>query len=315
MALKTDSEVAIGIDVGGTKIAAGLVTRSGELFDRTLFPTGPERGGEVVLRDVERLAHELARRARAARLNLCGIGVGVAELIDLKGEVTSDFTIKWRGLPVRERLARIAPARLEADVRAAALAEARLGAGKDYEIFLYLTVGTGISSCLVQYGRPYAGAHGGALVCASSPLTHRCPACGAESRPVLEEYASGPALARRFQDCTRETITGAEKVFHAAAAGDERAREILLTAGAALGTTTGLLINVLDPQAIIVGGGLGLAGGLYWDSFMSATRAHTWADAARRIPIRTAALADAGLLGAGLNVWREDLFIQESDKR
>src|SRR5215468_5093395 len=190
---------AIGIDVGGTKIAAGVVTRAGELLFPRCLPAAAERGGEAVLRDVEALSIELITRAEEAGMNVAGIGLCVAELVDLHGNVTSGHTIKWNGWPIRERLSRIAPAVIESDVRAAALAEAIYGAGRDYEIFLYLTVGTGISCCLVIHKRPYAGAHGDALICASSPITSKCGECGASNKAPLEEFASGPALARRYQ--------------------------------------------------------------------------------------------------------------------
>src|SRR5215468_4026298 len=135
---------ALGIDIGGTKIAAGVVTRPGELLFHRRLPTGAGRGGEAVLRDVEALSIELINSAEEAGMKVAGIGLCVAELVDLEGNVTSGHAIKWNGWPIRERLSQIAPAIIEADVRAAALAEAIYGAGQGYEIFLYLTVGTGI---------------------------------------------------------------------------------------------------------------------------------------------------------------------------
>lgn len=300
----TPREVAIGIDVGGTKIAAGLVTSAGKLLCSKLIPTQAERGGEAVLCDVEALALELARKADAQGLNLSGIGVGVAELVDSAGEVASDHTIKWRGLPVAQRLSRMAPTRIEADVRAAALAEAKFGAGQDFDLFLYLTVGTGISCCLVLHGQPFAGVHGSALVCASSPLTNTCAECGAENQFVLEEFAAGPALVNRYRRYSTVNVSRAEEVFHAAATGDQNAQRVLETAGSALGVTIGLLINVLDPQAVVVGGGLGLASGPYWESFVSSAREHTWSELVRHIPIRHAALNEAGVIGAALTVWQ-----------
>ncbi len=154
-------------------------------------------------------------------------------------------------------------------------------------------MGTGISYCLVQDGKPYAGARGNALILASSPLTTTCTACGATLRPVLEEFASGPALAARFG------ATRGEDVLAAAATNDQAAIAVVESAGAALGVSVAWLVNVLDPQAIIVGGGLGLAGGRYWDSFVAATREHIWAEGSRDLPILMAALGpDAGLIGA-----------------
>jgi glucokinase len=232
-----------------------------------------------------------------------GIGVGVAELVDLEGNVTSGHTIQWRGLPVRESFSRLAPAVIESDVRAAALAESLLGVGRSFEIFVYVTVGTGISCCLVQEGRPFAGARGNALVFSSSPLTTTCTSCGTVLRPILEEFASGPALVKRYnQHCTAKVESG-EGVLLAVESGDLVATDVVRTAGEALGVSVAFLINVLDPQAVIVGGGLGLAGGLYWNSFVSSAREHIWAEAARELPILRAALGtDAGLVGAAATI-------------
>ena len=137
---------------------------------------------------------------------------------------------------------------------------------------MYVTVGTGISSCLVQDGVPYAGARGNALILASSPLTTVCTTCDAVLRPVLEEYAAGPALVARYNRAAAGRMVRAEQVLAAARAHDHVAADVVFTAGEALGVSVGWLVNVLDPAAVIVGGGLGLAGGLYWDSFVAATR-------------------------------------------
>jgi len=300
-----NSKCAIGIDVGGTKIAAGIVTQGGKLLFSRRQPTIAERGGEAVLRDVETISDELIAQAEASGLKVGGIGISLAELVDLHGNVTSEQTIKWCGWPVRERLSRIAPTVIESDVRAAALAEAIHGAGRDYRIFLYLTVGSGISCSLVQHKLPYTGAFGNALVCASSPLTSNCSTCGTTNRMILEEYASGPALARRYQSFRAEKILRAEQVIDAAFAGDAQAIEILQSAGAALGVTAGLLVNVLDPEAVIVGGGLGLIDGFYWESFLASTREHIWAAAGRGLPIGHAVLAENGVIGAAMCIWRD----------
>jgi glucokinase len=296
---------AIGVDVGGTKIAAGVVTREGELLFPRRLPTAAERGGEAALRDVEALSTELIKLAEGAGMKVVGIGLCVAELVDLQGNITSGHTIKWEGWPIGARLSQIAPTVIEADVRAAALGEATYGAGRDHEIFLYLTVGTGISCCLVSHKRPYAGAHGDALICASSPLTSICSECGATSRVALEEYASGPAIVRRYQDYSRKKISRAEEVIKAALDGDGRAIEILRSAGDALGVTTGLLVNTLDPEAVVVGGGLGRVDGIYWECFLHSAREHIWAEARRDLPIKHAALEHGGVIGAAINFLRQ----------
>lgn len=292
---------AIGLDVGGTKIAAGVVLwPSGEILARTIIPTNPTRGGEAVLKDSLDLAKQLQDWAGSHQIELRGIGLGVAELVDCKGNVTSSCTIDWRGVPVQKKLSEIAPSQVESDVRTAALAEAIFGAGRGHDLFTYVTVGTGISYCLVHDGRPFKGAKGNAILLASSPQSTVCTHCGAKLHPVLEEFASGPAIAKRFAQTKRgrSTIT-CEDVVLAASSGDKNAIEILTSAGAALGVGMAFLVNLLDPEMMVVGGGLGVAGGLYWDSLERSCRDHIFADDSRGIPIIPAKLGtDAGVVGA-----------------
>jgi glucokinase len=218
--------------------------------------------------------------------------------------VTSGHCIDWRGWLLSERLSALGTVCVEADVRAAALAEALFGAGRPYQLFAYVTVGTGISCTLVQGGRPYAGARGNALVMGSSPLTSVCPRCGIEFQPILEEIAAGPALVRRYCQGHRGVVGSAEEVLRAAAAGDREAIGVVRSGARALGTSVGFLVNVLDPEAVVVGGGLGLAGGLYWDELIVSTRDHIWAPGTRGLPILPAALGeDAGIIGAAAALW------------
>jgi len=299
---------AIGLDIGGTKIAAGVVLwPSGEILERTIIPTKPTRGGKAVLKDTYDLARRLHDWAREQRIEVAGIGAGVAELVDCEGNVTSSCTIDWRGRPVQQRLSEIAVAQVESDVRAAAVGEAVFGAGRGHRIFVYMTVGTGISYCLMQNGQPFKGANGNAITMGSSPLSTVCTHCGVKLHPVLEEFASGPAIAKRFAESRngepRETC---EEVFRAASNADKDAIAILTSAGEALGVSAAFLVNVLDPEMVVVGGGLGTAGGLYWDAFERSCREHIFADNSRGLPIVTATLGvDAGLVGAAAVVFAQ----------
>ena len=300
--VETGRGCAIGLDVGGTKIACGLLEpSSGEVLARRIVPTRPERGGEAVLSDVLTMAR--ASKAEAERLGFrtLGVGVGVAELVDAEGKVTSENAIPWLGVPIATRINDISPTVVESDVRAAALAEAAFGAGKPFRIFVYVSVGTGISSCLVQDGRPYRGARGNALVLASAPTTSTCPRCGNVFDSVLEDVASGPALVARHNRLDREPVARAEQVVAAAQDGDALATEVVESAGDALGSSVGMLINVLDPEAVVVGGGLGTAGGPYWESFIRSARRRIWSDASKETTILPAGLGpDAGVAGAAL---------------
>lgn len=297
---------ALGIDVGGTKIAAGTVSfPTGQVLARRIIPTVSARGGEAVLRDVARLAEELITNAKSAGLKVEGIGVGLCELVDSNGRILSANCVPWQDQPVRQRLSHLAPIGIEADVRAAALAEALFGAGKSFKQFLYVTVGTGISCCLVLDGKPFAGARGATGTMASSPLNVVCEKCGHVNHRTLEEIASGPALVNRLNERAPGSAKSGEDVLAAASSGQTDACEVVCSAGEALGGTVGLIVNVLDPVAVVVGGGLGLSEGLYWDTFIASTRRHIWSDANRALPIvHAAAGQDAGLIGAAAVAWK-----------
>ncbi|CAN5377007.1 ROK family protein [soil metagenome] len=288
--------LGLGIDVGGTKIAAGIVDlKTGEILDRRIVPTHAERGGQAVLDDAFAVAQQLATES------LESIGIGVPEIVNPAGEIRTDAVISWIGLPAAETLGSIAPTTIEADVRAAALAEARFGAGAGRDSFVYVTIGTGISSTIVLDGRPLAGARGGALVMASSPLDVTCSKCGERSTVILEEFAGGPAIARRFAEATGRDVSGAVEVVEAAERGDLTAAEILASSGREIGVSIAFLINVIDPESIVVGGGLGSARGAFWESLLESTRQHIWNPSAHDLPIDRAHFGpESGIIGAAI---------------
>ncbi|MGQ0637477.1 MAG: ROK family protein [Planctomycetaceae bacterium] len=296
----------IGVDVGGTKIAGGVVRfPAGAVTLREAVATRPERGPEAVLNDVRALVGRLALQSRGAGAAPVALGIGVPELVDLQGRITSAATVDWRGVVLANHFAEWQTFAVEADVRAAALAEAHWGAGRGYEHFLYVSVGTGLSACLVQNGHPLSGARGNALILASGRDVFICAHCGSRSETVLEEFASGPGLVRLFGQAQPGSAATAEQVVARATAGDPTTLHVVTRAGEALGNRVGLAVNLLDPEAVIVGGGLGLAGGPYWQSLCDAARAAIWAPDTRELPIVTASLGnEAGLIGAAALVWQ-----------
>jgi glucokinase len=263
--------LAVGIDVGGTKIAAALVdVDTGAVVRVERRPTDASRGGEAVLEDCVALASSLA-----AAHSIAGAGLAVCELVGPDGRVRSAETLDWREVDLAAAFASI-PGRfaVDSDVRAAALAEARLGAGAGVSDFLYLSVGTGISHCLMVDGRPRLGAHGSAIN---------------SGAPLVERWSGGLALARLSGHA------GAQEALAdpaAAAVVDEGARR--------LGLTLAMLVNALDPEALVVGGGLGLHD-RYRGLAVTAMREAIYDPAARDVPVLPAAVgADAAAVGAAL---------------
>jgi glucokinase len=295
---RTTEPHAIGIDVGGTKVAAGVVDLAlGSVVRRTELPTRPERGGPAVLDDVVELATGMAAELGSE----IRIGVAVCEVVTPDGEITSAQTLEWRGIDVVGALAGVGSAVVASDVRAAAAAEARYGAGRGHDPFLYLSVGTGVSSTLVRSGEPYAGRHGSALVAASGTFATVCPHCGRDIELVPEAIASGLGMASRYAAGSGRAAEGAESVLKAAVSGDALAQGIVDEGGAMLGTIASWLVNVLDPAAIVLGGGLGLVHGRYRDRFLERLREHVWPAPSADLPVVDAALgADAAIVGAAM---------------
>jgi glucokinase len=263
---------AVGIDVGGSKIAACLVdVDTGAIVESVRRPTSPERGGRAVLAECGGLVEKLLDGAGAARSGV-PIGVGICELVNRAGQVTSAVTVDWRGVDLAAAFG--AAVLVESDVRAAAVAEARLGAGRGCSDFVYVTVGTGVAFSLVIDGAPYLGARGNALILGAPPV---------------ETTASGAGLSRRAGTAS------AEEVF----ARDEAAG-LVRQGSRDLGRALAWLVNALDPAVLVVGGGLGLRPE-YREAAVATMRAGIEAPDSRQVPVVPAELgADAGAVGVAL---------------
>jgi len=260
----------VGIDAGGTKLAAGLVhAPTGEVLGRRESASRPDRGGRSVLEDCVALA-EAVRGERP----LDGVGLGVPELVGSDGVITSNANWDWRGWDLAAAFAGLAPLHVESDVRAAALAEARLGAGRGLGSFVYLSVGTGVSHTFVVDGAAWPGARGNAIVVGA---------------PLVETEASGPRLAALAARARAEEVLSS---------GTDDA--IVDAVAAVLAGELARLINALDPEAALIGGGLGLAPA-FRDRLLEKTRPLIYAERTRELSIVAAALGrDAGIIGAAL---------------
>lgn len=292
---------AIGIDAGGTKLAAGLVdTTNGTVLGSRRVPSDVEDGGAAVLDRVLGLAEELKAAGSADGAAAEAIGLGIAETVDLDGRLTSFETYAWQDVDYAGRLKAILPTVVDSDIRTAALAEARFGEGAGSDWFAYVSVGTGIGGCLVKDGVPIAGARGNAMILGSGTLSAICDACGADVSRALEEFASGPGMVRAYAEADGKA-EDCEAVFRLAEDGDDRAAAAVDRAGHALGVSVGFLVNLADPALVVIGGGVGLAGGRFRETFERSLRDHVWSANTRDLAVRDAALGeDAGVVGAAL---------------
>ena len=292
--------VTLGLDVGGTKVAGGLVSASGRplaVRARSTLVDGARDPGLMVTMG---LARSLMAEAVAGGLTVDGIGAGFPEYVDREGHLTSHEVLSWTRQPA-EMLAELAPVTVESDVRCAALGEGAQGVSQGLPSFVFVIVGTGLSYALVEDGRARHGARGEAIALGELEVSRRVD--DASSLP-LERYASGEGIRERYEALTGQQAAGAADVFRLASNGDRDAAFIVRSAGQALGEGLATLACLLDPGAVVVGGGVATARGAWRVALESAFAARLVRPAPP--PILWAELGrDAGIIGAALaHRWR-----------
>jgi glucokinase len=287
---------AIGIDVGGTKTAIGVVdVDRGIVEDQlTLETPPPDETGAAFL---ELLRHTAERMGASLP-----IGLGVCELVSTEGEIVTQGRINWTTRAVRMAFSSAPALGIEADVRAAAIAEGRFGQGRGIGHWIYANAGTGIATVLMQGDLPYRGARGLGMAFGMSPANLLVQSVDAGAGPVqtIEAHAGAAgmmALARRsgFEgDQFRDLLDAAHPQADLAA-------NICREGGAVLGRALAGLANMLDPQRIVLGGGVAIASALYRDACAAAFQATLWHKPSPFITFTQALLgANAGLVGAAM---------------
>lgn len=292
--------VTLGLDVGGTKVAGGLVSDTGRLLlvrERSSRVGGARDPGLVVTMG---LARALMAEAAVGGLTVDGIGAGFPEYVDREGHLTSHEVLSWTEQPA-EMLAELAPVTVESDVRCAALGEGAQGVARGLTSFAFVIVGTGLSYALVEDGRVRHGARGEAIALGELEVSRRVDEA---SSLRLERYASGDGIRERYEALTGQEAAGAADVFRLASSGDQDAAFIVRSAGLALGEGLATLARLLDPGAVVVGGGVAAARGVWRVALESAYAARLARPAPP--PILWAELGpEAGIIGAALvHRWR-----------
>jgi glucokinase len=313
-----DERVVLGVDIGGTKVAVGLVKEGGEILHKTSVPmrvTGTAADAmECVHRAIQNLTHA------NADVTISAIGVSSPGPLDPRQGIVlhSPNLPCWRNFHLLEEIERSykLPTRIDNDANAAGLAEAVWGAGAGYQSVFYATLGTGIGTAIILnrnifHGRTGAAAEGGHMT-----LDFRGPArCGCGKPGCIEGLASGPAIAAR----TREYIAGnggrgatilalangqlrditAETVVKAWHQGDALAQEILVEMADLIAVWLGSIIDLLEPEVIVIGGGLGARISDWFAHIQSRIPAWSINTRASEIPIVVAKYgADAGIAGS-----------------
>ena len=299
----------VGVDLGGTKTAAGVVGDDGSVLLLEQIPTRNRDGGEAILDATAALVRSLIDAAAAQGLCVEAVGVGSAGVINADlGTVISatDAILGWTGTHITAGLtARLGlPAAVVNDVHAHALGEARYGAGAGAATVLMVAFGTGVGGSFVVDGQPLLGHRfvGGHVGHFASPLArHRgmpLP-CSCGHAGHVEAIASGPAIhAAYLRGGGNTTLSDTKAVFASARTGDELALSVIATAAAAAGQAVGGLVNILDPAVVVISGGLADAGELWWTAMERAMRGELLTPLAD-VPLMRAALGNtAAIVGA-----------------
>ena len=273
-ASSTGRSLYVGVDLGGTKTLAVLTDADLGVIGQDTAPTAADRPPDDVVDTIVDLARALVREAGHQPAQLAGLGIAFAGLYDVHRDVvdTAPNLPGWEGYPLRTELAaRLGvPTALGNDVNLAALAEHRLGAGRGVRDMLFVAVGTGIGGGLVLGGELYQGKSSVAGEIGHMALESEGPVCNCGRTGCLEALASGTALPRLAQSrmnagqtsiltqlCGGRTdaMTG-EMVFEAARQGDALAGAVIADAARSLGAGLANLLNLLNPDMIVIGGGV-----------------------------------------------------------
>jgi glucokinase len=294
----------IGLDLGGTDLKAGLVSARGEV---TRFLRLPARAREHADAPLEAIAQAVADLRRVGGETVAGIGLGCPGVIDPASGTLVGRTPHlphWDSLPLRALLLERLGASLvvENDANLAALAEHRVGAARGARVSLTVTVGTGIGCGVIVDGHVLRGAHGGAGELGHLPLDGRFPCrCGVPG--CVEPECSGGGLVARAAEVGL-AVPDAAAIFAAAAGGDPRATRLIERMSARLGALIAAAVHLLDPEVVVIGGGVSNAGEALLAPLRSAVTRYALGSLRDGVRIVGAALGErAGVAGAGLAAW------------
>ena len=265
------SSHVIGIDIGGTKLATVVADKDGTILQKVQKPTESERGPGRAVQLLLEMVTEILDLARLRREDIAGIGVSCGGPLDTKtGIIYSPPNLPgWDALPLKEMIESEfhIPTVIENDANASALAEARFGGGRGYDYVLYMTMSTGIGGGIVANGEIYHGANDSAGEVGHQILLPDGPLCGCGQYGCLEALCSGPAIARRAQEAITDQphtkilahadgqidAVRSEHVLQAARDGDALAIALVEETAYYMGWGIANLVNILNPQIVLLG--------------------------------------------------------------
>jgi glucokinase len=286
----------IGVDVGGTKILAGLIAREGTVVAHREYPT-PIESEDALLDGLEAAVREFLDESVLA------VGFGIPSQIDQRhGIALGSVNIPLRGVPFRRKMAdrlRL-PIGMDNDANAAAIAEWHAGAGRGTTDMVMLTLGTGVGGGLILGGKPYRGWFGAGAEIGHMVIVHDGVPCRCGGHGHLESYASGKAADELAAEAFGPAAD-AHRLVRLAREGDPLAIRILTGIGEHLGSGIASLVNIFNPELIVVGGGFAAAGELLFEPAKKIADREVLVSVRDSYRIVRAELGtSAGMIGAGM---------------
>ena len=307
----------IGIDVGGTNVKLALVSPEGKIIYSNSIPTHAEMGYEYTVNNIKEAIRDLLKETDSQPNDIQGIGFGFPGQVDYKSGVVrlAPNIPGWVDVPIAQMIEEEfgIPTRVDNDVRCAALGELNFGAGKGCENLICITVGTGIGSGLIVNGKLVRGASNAAGEIGHIKLQmHDGPICGCGDTGCMEAFASGPAIvamaedyikggkSTKFRELANPDITP-RIVFEAAKQGDPVAKRIYTIMGEYIGIGLSSVINLLNPEKVIIGGGVAASGEFLMEPIRETVKKRAMKIAGETVQIVPAELGNtAGVIGASL---------------
>ncbi|MFW6201813.1 MAG: ROK family protein [Gemmatimonadota bacterium] len=320
----------VGVDIGGTNIAVGVLSMDGgEVLAFRSEPTHAQRGAKYVVDRIvawiDAAVEEVLEARGGERTDVAGIGIGSPGPLDrATGTVIETPNLGWRNFPLRDLVANATglPATLDNDANCATYGEWWLGAGRDVDTLVGLTLGTGIGGGIVLDGEIFRGVSDVAGEIGHMTIDSTGRKCKCGNYGCLEAYASGPAIALRavegleagtesmlpdLVDGDLDRITAAT-VYEAVVLGDPYANEVMAETAKLLGAGVASIINVLNPEMVVIAGGVTRAGDHLFVPLRAEVRRRAFRSASDRSRIVPAALEQtAGVIGAAA-VFKKDTF-------
>jgi glucokinase len=310
----------VGVDIGGTNcVVAAVPFQGGMPAAVRALPTRPQRGPDAAVADIAAMAEEVIGEATGSeggsRSDVLGVGIGCPGPLDLEtGVIGATPNLGWEGYPIRDRIAEALglPASLDNDANCATYGEWWQGAGRGTGSLVGVTLGTGIGGGFVEGGRILRGASGSACEIGHMTIALEGRRCGCGNDGCLEAYASGPAIAARAREGLREghasilpelvddleTLTAAT-VYEALTLGDAFAQDVMTETARLLAVGLANLVNLFNPEMIVVVGGVTRAGEHLFEPLRSEVRRRAFRSAVNACAIVPGALPDtAGVIGA-----------------